>query len=307
MDRVSAFGDEETVELLRSKFVPAAVSLQEELRAPDGAGEFFRKVADQRPEPRHSKQGYYIATPDGKLLKGWMYPRPDDGTLKRLLKEHAASYRPPPEPAEAPAETRLERRVERALPGGAAVLEVRSKVSDAEWPASAANRFDVVKGAGGHDRVWVLKEEIDALAQGRMPDSLLERIARFHLGDNTRCILMKWAPDAIRQARARLKPAAAGYELEGGVVLEQGPRGYEAGLQGRVEVRDGALRVFDVVAHGRAWGRHNGVPFAPLGKFTLTIGFRVAPAGAFDALPVLNWDEDYLRTRGLRVTELNGK
>jgi len=294
VDRVSAFGNDETVELLRTKFVPVAVSLQEELRAQDAAGEFFRKVADQRPDPKHTKQGYYIATPEGKLLKGWMYPRPDDGTMKRFLKEAAASYRAP-EGAESPGDTRLERSVERVVPAGAAVVEVRSKVSDAVWPASAAERFDVVKASVGHDRLWVLKEEVEALGQGRVPDGLLERLVRFNLGDNTRCILEKWAPQAVRQARVELKPSGPGFILKGTVLLEHGHRGYEAKLHGLVEVRDGALKKFDVAARGKAWGRHSGVPFAPFGKFTLAVGFALAQPGAsFETLPVHNWAEDYL-------------
>ena len=87
VDRASTFADDEILELLRKNFVAFAPSLTEILKSRDSAGDFFRKVVHQRPEPRHTKQGYYICSPDGKLLKGWMYPRPDDGTMKRYLKE----------------------------------------------------------------------------------------------------------------------------------------------------------------------------------------------------------------------------
>ena len=87
VDRASAFNDDETLELLRSKFVAYAPSVTEMIKAKGPAGDLFRKVVNQRPEPRHTKQGYYVCTPDGTLLKGWMYPRPDDGTMKRYLKE----------------------------------------------------------------------------------------------------------------------------------------------------------------------------------------------------------------------------
>jgi hypothetical protein len=92
------------------------------------------------------------------------------------------------------------------------------------------------------------------------------------------------------------------------VVLEHGRCGYEAKLFGFLEVRDGSLRRFDVLARGKAWGKHSGVPYAPFGKFVLSVGFAVARPGAtFDAPPVKNYIEDYVRTTDLRVSELRGK
>src|SRR5688572_33355078 len=95
VDRASTFADDEVLELLRKKYVTFAPSLSVMLRARDPAGDFFRKVVNQRAEPKHSKQGYYICSPDGTLLKGWMYPRPDDGTMKRYLKEAMEKYQAP--------------------------------------------------------------------------------------------------------------------------------------------------------------------------------------------------------------------
>lgn len=306
MDRASTFADEETVSLIASRFTAVAVSLQEELKSQDAAGEFFRKIAHQRPEPKHTKQGYYIAAPDGTLLKGWMYPRPDDGTMKRYLKEALGAYRAP-ESIE-PIDGSKARPAERTLPEGAAEVELRSKASDADWPAAAANRFDVIKNAVGRDRLWVLKGEIEALGRGEVPDSLFERIIRFHLGDNTRCILERWQPEAIRAARASLRAEGTGYVLEGEVSIEHGTKGYDAKLFGYVEVKDGRLTRFDLLARGRAWGRHNAVPFAPLGKYTLAIAFALPkPGESFQTLPVWNYVEDYVRTQGLRVTSLRSR
>lgn len=306
MDRASTFADDETVALIAAKFTPVAISLQEELKSQDAAGELFRKIANQRPEPKHSKQGYYIATPDGKLLKGWMYPRPDNGTMKRYLKEAADAYKTP-ETLDPLGDTKS-RTAERPMPAGSFEVEVRSKVSDAEWPAGAIERFEVIKKSVGRDRLWVLKAEAEALGRGEMPDSLVERMARFHLGDNTRCILEKWPQESLRQARVTLRPEGDGYVLEGNVTLERGPKGYEAKLFGYVEVREGALKRFDFVARGAAWGRHNAVPYAPFGKFTLSHAFAVArPGESFQTPPVHGWDADYVRTQGLRVTELRAK
>src|SRR6188474_737824 len=99
VDRASTFADDETLDLLRKNYIALAPSLTEVLKARDSAGDFFRKVVNQRPEPRHTKQGYYICSPDGTLIKGWMYPRPDDGTMKRNLKAALEGYQPPKEVA----------------------------------------------------------------------------------------------------------------------------------------------------------------------------------------------------------------
>jgi hypothetical protein len=187
-------------------------------------------------------------------------------------------------------------------------VEVRARVSDADWPAPAAERFSVIRTAMGYDRLWILKEEIEALGRGEMPDSLLERILRFHLGDTCRCIFQRWSAQAIREARAELRREGEAFVLEGSAALEEGPRGYEAKLFGYVEARGGELRRFDLLALGRAWGRHNAVPFAPLGKFTLAVGFALSkPGESFDTLPVWHYADDYLQAKPLRVTELRRK
>jgi hypothetical protein len=305
---VSAYADDETIELLRTRFVSVGISLQEELKAQDPAGEFFRKITNQRPEPAHTKQGFYIASPDGSLLRGWMYPRPDtNGTVKKNLKEAAAAYQPPSD-VEPISAGKPDRNYKGEPPAGATVIETRTKMLQAEWPAPGVDRFDVVRQSMGHDRLWVLKPEVEALAKGAMPDSLLQRIVRFHLGDNTRCYLDKWAPDAMREVTVNLKRDGGRLVLDGTVILEQGDRGFDAKLYGILEVRDGALVRFDVAARGQGWGKHNGIPYAPVGKFTVANAFTLArPGVTFDVLPVWNWVPDYLQTANLRVSEARRK
>jgi hypothetical protein len=306
VDRASAYVDQETIDLLTSSYVPVGISLQEDLQSQDPTGEFFRKIATQRPEPKHSKQGYYIATPDGTLLRGWMYPRPDtNGTMKKNLKEILASYQAPGQ-IDALDATRVDRSRKRELPAGVVVVETRSKLLEkAVWPAAAAERFEFIKKTMGHDRLWILKAEVDELARGMMPDSLLERMVRFHLGDNTRCYLDKWSPEAMKQVRVELKGDAGGFILTGSVQLEQGHKGLDATLYGEIEIRDGALKKFDVAVRATAWGQQNGVDYAPLGKFAVGNAFTLArPGVTFDVLPVWNWVDDYLRTKDLRVSGL---
>src|SRR6185436_3599206 len=158
VDRASTFADDETLELLRKNYIAFAPSLTEILKSRDSAGDFFRKVVNQRAEPRHSKQGYYICSPDGTLIKGWMYPRPDDGTMKRYLKEALAAYRSPQQ-VEALDQTKVDRYANPLLPEGAAVAEVFTKLVDAAWQPTNLERFSLIRGAVGRDRFWITKAE----------------------------------------------------------------------------------------------------------------------------------------------------
>src|SRR4030095_8603999 len=132
VDRASTFADDETLELLRKTHISFAPSLPEILKSRDSAGDFFRKVVNQRPEPRHSKQGYYICSPDGKLLKGGSYPRPDDGTMRRNLKEATQTYQAP-EGVEPLDQTKVDRYAHPQPPDGGLVLEVSARLLDAKW------------------------------------------------------------------------------------------------------------------------------------------------------------------------------
>src|SRR5688572_33024460 len=123
VDRASTFADDEVLELLRKKYVTFAPSLSVMLRARDSAGDFFRKVVNQRQEPKHTKQGYYICSPDGTLLKGWMYPRPDDGTMRRFLKEVLQAYQPPADVAPLD-RSKVDRDATPLPPAGGLVIEV---------------------------------------------------------------------------------------------------------------------------------------------------------------------------------------
>lgn len=307
MDRASAFVDQETLDLIRDRFVPVGISLQEDLRSQDPAGQFFRKIVNQRPEPKHSKQGYYIASPDGTLLKGWMYPRPDDGTVKRNLKAALESYHPPGE-IEPLDGTKIDHSWKQETPADVVVVETRSRVYEAQWPDTQVGRFVVIQKTMGHDRLWILKPELDALVQGTLADSLLERILLFHLGDNTRCYLDRWAPAAVKRVRVSLSRETSGFTLSGTALLEQDQRGFDAKLHGTIEVKDGALARFDLVAYGTAWGKHNGVDYFPAGKFTVGNAFTLARRGVtFDVVPVWAYVPEYRKMRDLRVSELREK
>lgn len=309
MDRASAFSDDETIQLLKTRYVPIGVSVTELKKSQDTAGDFFRKIIDQRAEPRHSKQGYYICSPDGALIKGWMYPRPDDGTMKRYLRDALKTYQPPKQ-VEPLDERKVDRQCNPQTPDGTIVVDVFSKITRAKWGPSPAERCTMVREVVGHDRLWITKAEGQAIVRGGFPDSLLERIIRFHLVDNTRGVPARWKQEEVEQVRITLTPEKGRARVEAHARMKAGDeRGYETALFGTIETKGDSIARFDLVARGEHWAKDVHAGEVPIGKCTLAIAFSLAPAAEDVRVPPLyTYDlADYMRTDKLRVTELRRK
>lgn len=305
VDRASTFADEETLALLRKGFIAFAPSLTEILKSRDPAGDFFRKVVNQRPEPKHSKQGYYICSPDGTLLKGWMYPRPDDGTMKRYLKEAIETYRAPKEVAAVDA-GRPDRFAPQP-PAGAVVAEVFTKLLEARWGKTKLERFQLIRGAVGRDRLWITPAEVRELSRNSIPDSLLERLIRFNLVDNTRGVPAAWGRGDLKEVAVTAARENDKLRIEGSVRLEaQNGRRYAAKLEGFIEVKGETLSRFDLVVRGIHVARAAEVGEVPVGDATFAVAVTLAAdAESRRVPPLFSYDRgEYLRADKLRVSEL---
>ena len=304
VDRASTFADDETLELLRKNYVLYAPSLTEMLKSRDAAGDFYRKVVNQRPEPKHSKQGYYICSPDGTLLKGWMYPRPDDGTMKRYLKEAMDKYEAPKDVAAIDA-GRPDRFAPQP-PAGAAVAEVYTKLLEATWQKTNLERFEKIRGAIGRDRLWITKAEIQALSKDTLPDSLLERMIRYNLVDNTRGVPSTWGPGDMKELSIKAVPDKGTLKIDGTIHLDAGgKRRYDARLEGFIAVKGEVLTRFDLVVRGVHFASSASVGEVPIGDTTFAVAFTLASDEESKRVPPLfTYDGAYLRTDGPRVAEL---
>jgi hypothetical protein len=286
-DRASTFADDRVIELLKEKFIPVAVDCWYLDRAKDAAGEFYRKVVTQR-EPfrpaERSTQGFYAFAPDGTLLRGWNnrnVPRMRE-YLEGVLKDY--------KPGEADAlDAARDPRFQRAIPDGAVVVDVYSKILEADWPPTDDEMIKPLRVSTGRDHLWILKDEIEALAAGRFPERLANRIARYHLIDNTRGEPPMWAPAEVKELSLDLKDG----RVAGRAKLESKDRDrtFATTVAGAVEFRDGKLAKFDVVARGKFAGEGRYTRNAPPGSFTLGVAFtlskggegsKVAPQGARD-------------------------
>jgi hypothetical protein len=98
----------------------------------------------------------------------------------------------------------LDARFNPQLPKGELVVRVTSKVlegyekTDNEWRR-------IFQSSLGRDNLWVRADEHAALAKGQLSKSLLKRIARFHLIDNTRGEPPMWKDNEIKKLKGALQ------------------------------------------------------------------------------------------------------
>ena len=278
-DRASTFADDRVVQLLKTKFIPAAVDCWYFDRAKDDAGEFYKKVVSQRQafDPgRRSTQGFYVFAADGTLLRGWNnrnVPR-----MREYLEKALQDFKPGKSES---LDSSRDPRFARALPDGAVVVDVYAKILEGTWSEPADEYAQVIRVATGRDHLWILKDEIDALAAGRMPERLARRIARFHLVDNTRGEPPHWTGTEIKDLKLDLKDG----RVTGSVKLAADKRTFAAALAGKVGVRDGKVSSFDLVAKGTFEGEGPFTKFAPDGPFTLGVAFSLSKGGEASKVP----------------------
>ena len=281
LDRASTFSDDEVIALLQQRFIPVAANASHHDWMPDAESKFYRQVVYQR-EGIHkgvTSQGFYIFSPDGRLINGWN--NRDTDKVKRLLKAALANYHGPKQ-LEAFSATG-NRQFNRELPAGGMVVDVFSKITDAKWPTAKEKweeaYFAMFRASEGRDHLWITREEIASLTRGTMPDTLTRRIARFHLIDNTRGEPPMWSDTELRAAKITATPEGGKLRLAGDVeaTTTRKDRSYHMKLLGYVETKGDTLVRFDLVARGRFRGHGEyTATSAPVGDFTLAIAFTLA-------------------------------
>jgi hypothetical protein len=299
IDRASIFADEPMGELLRTKFVAVALDQAYQRRQQDAEGEFYRRIAGQSPRNdfQQTTQGFYIATADGELL---LYNNNRDvPKVRRLVQEalqrfetSAAKTKDTTPIASGKADARYAQKT----PDGGLVLRVRAKVLGGYAPTDDVWQR-IVQTSISRDNLWLTREEHRALARGDLPTTLMHRIARFHLVDNTRGEPPMWLPDDVRVIDVELRDG----RLHGNVQLAtaDGSRTYRAQLLGFVRTEQGRVEAFDLIASGSFRGEGPYTRGAPKGEFPLAVSFSLADGkDVADAIPPQGsrgWLAGYLR------------
>ena len=197
-----------------------------------------------------------------------------------------------------PKATRFDPRWTYEPPEGGLIVRVNAKVlggyepTDDEWRQAFQTSLS-------RDNLWATAEEHKTLVAGELPESLAQRIARFHLVDNTRGEPPMWEQAEVKS----LELSLADGKVSGTFHLEtaDGKRGFQGDIAGVVETRNNQVTRFDLVVRGQFWGEGPFTGGAPKGKFPLAVAFTLAD-GADEADKVRpqasrGWIDGYLRSQ----------
>lgn len=232
--------------------------------------------------------GMSAFTADGKKLASGGGFEPEG--VRRMLKKALSEFRPESVSATVPPR---DPELVRRPPDGGLVLYVTWKVLGEIEPESSATSADgkydkVFKGALGSDRLWVRRDEAEALAAGTLPESLKARMLRCHVA----YVMGK----DVKELSLTLR---AGRIAGSFPVADAG----QAEALGFVEAKGGKVTRFDLVIKG--WGRRvedhgfaAGLLVVPKGKMVpAALQFELAdPAeGLAQILPHRSKDERYLK------------
>lgn len=224
--REAVLSDPQVVELLRKHFVCFAIDNANNSNTTPKEREWLKPLGG-----RASTQGMSAFTAGGQPLAsgGGFEAEP----VRRMLKSALAKFKP-----EGPLtiEKDKDREAAKQPPKGGLVLYVTWKVLEGDKllsPKSHPHKKSLLN-ALGVDRVWVRKDEADALANGKFPDSLRKRLASY-----LRYVL----PSKLESDGMKLE----GGRLSGALLSETGER---ADTLGFIESKDGKVTRFDLVIKG---------------------------------------------------------
>ncbi len=294
LDRALTFANPKVVSILKKNFVPVAIDQAYQRRQKDAEGDFYRKIASQGPRKpgRGTTQGLYCAAADGRFL-GFSNHRAAE-RIERLrngaIEKHTPAKVSKIEPG------KLDRRYNPTPPTGGLVLRVNTKVLGGYEPTNDEYRIAFQSGLG-RDNLWIRADEHQALVSGKLPKTLLTRIAKYHLVDNTRGEPPMWDAKEIR----KLDVTITNGQVRGNIQLATNDksRSYDVALRGVVEVKAGKVSRFDLVARGQFEGEGRYTGGAPKGDFPLAIAMRIADnTDMADKIPPQGsrgWVDGYLR------------
>ena len=274
-------------------------------RQKDAEGTLYRRIAGQGPRSdfQNTTQGFYIASPAGKLL---LYNNNrDPKKLLRLMRESLREYElgsfafdrdQVQAEVDAAANGQEDARYTLHPPEGGLVVRVHAKVLDG-YSTPANQSESVFQKAISRDNLWITPTEKAELVAGRVPATLQRRIARFHLVDNTRGEPPMWKAGEIKEMDLQIDKGT----LVGSVRLEteDGSRGYQAELRGHIRVVGDNITGLDLVALGEFYGEGRYTQNAPDGKFPLAVAFQLADgtdvADAVAPQGARGWLDGYLK------------
>lgn len=224
-------------------------------------------------------QGMYIVGADGTPYGFTNDHEPAD--ISRLMDLGLQRFRAqPPGPVTVTAEEKAAA-FSITPPPTAQVLQVFARI-----PAPP-NTCSILNNGVGRDFCWVYADEQKAIARAAqgahgsvfaLPNTLVRRIARFHLVDDVRGTPNMWEAGEVRTAQLMAKILSpTRLELTGRFVLKtaRGNRGYSGTLEGTLELSPatGQWSRVRLLADGTAFGAGTFTPNQPPAPYRLLVGF----------------------------------
>jgi hypothetical protein len=324
---VLTFADAEVIRMAREDFVPVAGDDWYQRRRQDAEGKFFRGVADQGPRKGtggSTRQGIYVFTAGGKLLAYRNHH--DPAVMRSVLKQALRDWHKLPEGQRKPGAVavgeagKADAAYHRAPPPGTLIVNVYTRILEKD----AGGEFAVgsCKFPGGdraaRDHLWLTEAEWKALVPASprkgqavsVPAPVANRIARFHLCDNTRGEPPAWRREEVRSLKIGLtvedvSDNAVTLRLDGSALLatdadpDKAERGFDVRLLGwvRYDRKKEAIDRFDVIAVGDHWGESRLTRMARPGRAPLGVAFELSRGDAADRVPPqgARWLPGYLQ------------
>lgn len=312
---MSAFADPDIVRMAAEDFVPVTADDWYQRRRQDAEGEFFRSVANQGPkkgEGGSTRQGIYVLTADGELLSYKNAGQDAFETRKELQRALLKFDRLPlsrrrPGGVTVPPHGRLDPDFTRTPPTGGLIARVYTRILDKKADELCKGTCSTVGGdMAARDFLWLTAPEMRSLAPQKMepgsryamPKTIADRIARFHLNDNTRGEPEPWSAAHVRRADftltvTRAAPDAVELDLNGTALLashadpKMADRGYDARIRGKLRYRPDRQTIdkFDIAVLGEYWGNSEENRGARPGRSLLGIVFGLAGNSPADRVP----------------------
>ena len=253
-------------------------------RRKDAEGEFFLKIAEQghrKGAGTNTRQGIYAFTADGEVL--WAKNTGQDPHYTKTELKHALAQfqrlpaaRRTPGAVTVPTHGPLDPNYTRTPPVGGLILKVNTRILDKKDSNYTKGSCDRVGGAmSARDYLWLTKPEMQSLAPPSTEEGftydvskkIAQRIARFHLVDNTRGEPLPWDAKDVRKCRMTLTATGGNAEfielrLDGEALMAsdadpaKAVNGYEVRLLGKLRyvLAKQTFDQFEVVAVGDHWG-----------------------------------------------------
>jgi hypothetical protein len=233
--REAILNDAQVVEMLTKHFVCFAIDNADNSNTTKMEREFLKPLGGTA-----STQGMSTFTAGGQHLAsgGGFDAKPNLKMLKDALSKFQSDdkFKDEPAPVFAKDADRAAVNETKGPPEGGLVLYVTWKILEPEkLPNSKSSHNDKhLSNSLGVDRLWVRKDEAEALAKGAFPDSLRKRMASYLIY----VVPGKLKTDGIKLAEGR---------LSGDLLSDTGER---ADTLGFVEAKDGKVTRFDLVIKG---------------------------------------------------------